>query len=230
LKKYILAALIGLLCLSAACQAQPEIIYYTEPAFTPSPASTAVSTPSPTPLPTPSPSPTPTPTPTFSPQPTPVQPVYAENPRLVVKKAERILELWDDDILLATYSIGLGWEPEGDKEMEGDGRTPEGEYYICSRNDQSHYYLSLGVSYPNAEDAQRGLDAGRIDRDTYDEIVSAISRGRRPPWNTDMGGEIMIHGMGGDRDWTAGCIAVDNDVMDILWDNCPTGTPLTILP
>jgi hypothetical protein len=40
----------------------------------------------------------------------------------------------------------------------------------------------------------------------------------------------MIHGHGGGRDWTAGCVAVDDEVMDILWGGCPIGTPVTILP
>jgi len=151
-------------------------------------------------------------------------------PAIVVKKSQRILELWDGDSLFASYPIGLGWEPQGDKKKEGDGRTPEGSYYICTRNDRSRFYLSLGLSYPNSEDAQEALDNGIIDRRTYEQIVNAIENKSCPPWNTALGGEIMIHGMGSSSDWTAGCIAVDNDVMDILWRYCPLKTPVTIEP
>ncbi|MGI5878791.1 MAG: L,D-transpeptidase family protein [Christensenellales bacterium] len=166
-----------------------------------------------------------------APQPRPTQAVQrVDNPRIVVRKSERKLELWDGDTLVGRYAIGLGWNPEGHKKAEGDGRTPEGEYYVCMRNAHSSFYLSLGVSYPNKEDARAALDEGRISRDTYNEIAAAIDGGRRPPWNTPLGGEIMIHGHGGDRDWTAGCVGVDDEVMDILWDACPLGTPITILP
>ncbi|MBH1941735.1 L,D-transpeptidase family protein [Mobilitalea sibirica] len=151
-------------------------------------------------------------------------------PKIIVKKSERILELWDGDRLYDSFSIGLGWEPEGDKKVEGDGRTPEGTYYVCTRNSNSRFYLSLGVSYPNKEDAKEALDAGTINQRTYDQIAYAIDNKEQPPWNTAMGGEIMIHGMGGDSDWTAGCVAVDNEVMDILWQHCPMKTPIVIEP
>lgn len=152
------------------------------------------------------------------------------SPKIIVKKSERVLELWDGDHLYGSYSIGLGWEPIGDKKIEGDGRTPQGTYYVCTRNDRSRFYLSLGVSYPNKEDAKEALEEGTIDQSTYEEIADAIDGKSQPPWYTAMGGEIMIHGMGGDSDWTAGCIAVDNEVMDILWEFCPTKTPIIIEP
>lgn len=114
--------------------------------------------------------------------------------------------------------------------MEGDGKTPEGEYYVCVKNYNSSFYLSLGVSYPNKADAAAALEDGRINDSTYESIADAIDRGQRPDWNTPLGGAIMIHGHGGSRDWTAGCVAVDNEVMDILFDYCSVGTKITILP
>ncbi len=149
---------------------------------------------------------------------------------IIVKKSERLLELWQGETLIGSYPIGLGWEPEGHKQMEGDGKTPEGEYYVCVRNSNSLFYLSLGVSYPNKEDAAAALEDGRIDNATYKRIASAIENGQCPDWYTALGGDIMIHGCGGSSDWTAGCVAVDNDVMDILFDYYALGTKITILP
>ena len=149
---------------------------------------------------------------------------------IIVKKSERLLELWQGETLIGSFSIGLGWEPEGHKQVEGDGKTPEGEYYVCVRNSNSSFYLSLGVSYPNKEDAAAALEDGRIDNNTYDRIVRAIDKGQCPDWNTALGGAIMIHGCGGSSDWTAGCVAVDIEVMDLLFDYCPIGTKITILP
>src|SRR5258708_29148126 len=76
-------------------------------------------------------------------------------PRIVIKKGQRQLLLFSDDKLLRTYRIGLGSSPVGDKVREGDRRTPEGDFYIFTKNDKSAFYLSLGVSYPNAGDAER---------------------------------------------------------------------------
>lgn len=151
-------------------------------------------------------------------------------PAIVVKKAKRKLELWDGSALVAVFPVGLGFAPEGHKQAEGDGRTPEGDYYVCVRNRSSRFYLSLGVSYPNKADAKAALDDGRIDRRTYERIADAIDAKERPSWSTPLGGEIMIHGHGSASDWTLGCVAVDNAVMDILFAACPLGTPITILP
>lgn len=154
----------------------------------------------------------------------------ASLPRIVVKKSQRVLELWDGESLVGSYPVALGSAPIGHKMREGDGRTPEGDYYICTRNSNSRFYLSLGLSYPNEADAQAALADGRIGQEAFDAIISALKKGGRPPWDTALGGEIMIHGHGCKSDWTAGCIAVDNDVMDILFAACPLGTPVRILP
>lgn len=150
--------------------------------------------------------------------------------RVVVKKSKRLLELWKGETLIQSFPVGLGWDPKGHKQTEGDGKTPEGEYYVCTRNRNSSYYLSLGLSYPNKEDALRALQSGLISNNTYNRIANAIDNGRAPDWNTALGGEIMIHGCGSSSDWTAGCVAVENDVMDLLFDYCPLGTKVTILP
>jgi len=149
---------------------------------------------------------------------------------IIVKKAERLLELWQGETQIISVPIGLGWAPEGHKQVEGDGKTPEGEYYVCVRNSNSAFYLSLGVSYPDKEDAEAALADGRIDNTTYERIASAIDAGQQPDWNTALGGAIMIHGHGAASDWTAGCIAVENEVMDILFEYCPLRTKITILP
>lgn len=161
---------------------------------------------------------------------TDIIPDTIKSPKIIVKKGERILELWDGDSLCGRYPIGLGWAPSGHKQFEGDGRTPEGTYYVCIRNPEGKFYLSLGISYPNKEDAKAALNAGIINQITYNQIADAIDNKAQPPWNTALGGEIMIHGMGSDSDWTLGCIAVNNDVMDVLWKHCPNKTAVIISP
>ena len=156
------------------------------------------------------------------------QPV--EKPRIVVYKSERKLEFYSDKTLLRTYRVGLGFSPVADKVREGDGATPEGEFYVFVKNNKSAYYLSLGVSYPNVEDAERGLRDGLIARRQYDAIVEAHRKKIGPPQYTKLGGLIYIHGNGAKSDWTWGCVALENADMKELFDSVEVGTPVTILP
>lgn len=152
------------------------------------------------------------------------------NPSVVVQKRKRCLLLFSEGELARTYRIGLGFNPEGHKIREGDGRTPEGVYYVCCKNPESRYYLSVGLSYPNNKDARQGFKDGVITRRQHDKITSAIAAKGTPPWNTLLGGEIFIHGHGSKSDWTLGCIALDNGDMQDLYDALSAGTPVTILP
>lgn len=130
---------------------------------------------------------------------------------VVVSKQNRVLELRSGDTVLKRYKVHLGFQPIGQKVMYGDGRTPEGTYYINRRNPRSDFFLSLGISYPNAVDVARARALG-----------------------VEPGGDVMIHG--GPRraedkrkdDWTAGCIAVSDQEMEEIWSMVPTGTPIVI--
>jgi murein L,D-transpeptidase YafK len=150
--------------------------------------------------------------------------------KIVITKSERRLDLCSRGGIVHTYRVGLGGDALGDKQREGDGRTPEGEFYVCAKNPESKFYRSLGLSYPNREDAERGLRDGLISDDESDRIVSAFDKGKTPPQDTPLGGEIYIHGGGSQSDWTAGCIALDDADMRELYDAVDIGTPVTIRP
>ncbi|MDB5659070.1 MAG: hypothetical protein JWS10_1685 [Cypionkella sp.] len=135
-----------------------------------------------------------------------------------VQKANRKMYLLHNSKVIKQYDIGLGGMPIGDKEFEGDMKTPEGIYFISHRNPNSAYHLSLGISYPNDEDRANAELLGK------------------PP-----GGDIMIHGgpprkaNGKKRkvssvDWTAGCIAVTDDEVENIYAMVKPGTPIQILP
>ena len=150
--------------------------------------------------------------------------------RIEVLKSKRQLILYSGDRVVKRYRIGLGFTPEGSKARQGDGRTPEGSYYVCSKNPKSQYFLSLGLSYPNEADANRGLNEGLINRVQFQQITEAIRRGGVPLWNTALGGEIFIHGEGSKKDWTWGCVALENEDIQELFNAVPKGTPVTIKP
>lgn len=149
---------------------------------------------------------------------------------IYISMMENTLTLRENGQVIGVYETEVGrGSKAGDKNVEGDQRTPIGEFYVCLRNDKSICYLALGVSYPNIEDANRGYDAGLISVEERDAIIQANEEKRQPPWTTALGGYIEIHGDKNGRG-TAGCIAVDNSVMDILWEKCPMGVPITIGP
>lgn len=153
-----------------------------------------------------------------------------ENPRLVVRKKARKLEVFDGEKLVKSYTIVLGFTPAGDKETEGDGKTPEGEFFIFTKNASSRFFLSLGVSYPSIDDAARGLKENLISRDEHDTILDAVKNKQMPPQKTKLGGEIYIHGGGTITDWTDGCVALRNEEIKELFDAIPVGTSVRIEP
>ncbi|MGE0127235.1 MAG: murein L,D-transpeptidase family protein [Blastocatellales bacterium] len=160
--------------------------------------------------------------------------------RILIKKGERKLYLYrrenGKEKLAKTYQIALGSSPTGSKRKQGDGATPEGDYYITHKNARSKFYLSLGVSYPNVTDADRGLKDGLITKAQHQAIVTAFRGKTKPPQNTKLGGDIFIHGggtgklFGAIRDWTLGCVALENDEMKELFNLIPVKTTVRIAP
>lgn len=150
--------------------------------------------------------------------------------RIEVAKSERVLRVWSGDELRATYRIGLGGNPVPPKRRQGDMATPEGRYVVSHKNPRSRFHLSLGISYPNADDAERGLRDGLVTKAQRDAIVRAIAAHRPPPSNTALGGDVFVHGRGSGSDWTWGCIALDDADMKELYDAIEVGTPVVIRP
>tara|TARA_R110002096_G_scaffold24713_15_gene77792 strand:- start:3042 stop:3551 length:510 start_codon:yes stop_codon:yes gene_type:complete len=131
---------------------------------------------------------------------------------IVIEKAARKLYLFSGSDVLKTYDVGLGFAPVGHKQFEGDGKTPEGLYYIDRRNPRSRYHMSIGLSYPNKAD-----------------IAYAKAQGKEP------GGDIFIHGRSGYRgvnkgDWTWGCVAVTDEEIEEIYAMVKNGTPIRIKP
>ena len=128
-----------------------------------------------------------------------------------VHKADRKMYLLHNTRVLKAYDIGLGFDPLGHKQFEGDGKTPEGGYFISHQNPNSDYHLSLGISYPNGTDFAFAQVAGK-----------------------PAGGDIFIHGEPDGnpnrRDWTAGCIAVSDKEIERIYAMVKPGTPINILP
>jgi murein L,D-transpeptidase YafK len=149
---------------------------------------------------------------------------------VVVHKSERAVGLYLEGWLARTYPCGLGSRPVGHKQRAGDACTPEGQYYVCTRNRRSKFHLFLGISYPNADDAAAARREGRISPEEHRTVAEAIAVGRQPPWDTPLGGEIGLHGGGTWSDWTLGCIALENQAIEELWGQLELGDPVIIRP
>ena len=137
--------------------------------------------------------------------------------KLVVYKSKRQLGAYSKGQLVKSYKISLGRQPIGDKEFEGDKKTPEGLYYINDKNPHSGYHKNLGISYPNKDDIE---NAKRLGKPT--------------------GGDVKIHGLRNKTgfiskfhrwfDWTLGCIAVTDEEIDELYGAVKIGTVIEIKP
>lgn len=142
---------------------------------------------------------------------------HASADKILIEKKERRLTLLAKGDVLKTYRVALGGNPNGPKERQGDGKTPEGNYFIASRNRDSQYHLALHISYPNEKDRKRAKELG-----------------------VSPGGNIMIHGIKkgyswvGDmhtgKDWTQGCIAVTDEEIEEIAQLVQDGTAVEIRP
>ena len=142
---------------------------------------------------------------------------FPEADQVVVEKGARKLHLMQNGTSFRTFDIALGIQPDGDKEREGDFRTPEGRYLLDVRNSNSEFFLSIHISYPNRMDRRLARQEG-----------------------VEPGGAIMIHGQPNDptkseayyqtQDWTNGCIALSNSDMIDIWLMTGENTPIDIRP
>lgn len=139
--------------------------------------------------------------------------------RILVDKSEHRMYVFSGSRVISMYPVGLGINPVGHKQQEGDRRTPEGKYVLDYKNANSIFFRSIHISYPNEADR------------------AAAKRRGVPP-----GGAIMIHGQPNDPalarrvraypfpDWTDGCIALSNANMQSLWEMIRAPVPIEITP
>ena len=137
--------------------------------------------------------------------------------KILVEKSKRQMYVFSKDLKLKTYTISLGFRPKGKKQFEQDGKTPEGKYFIISKNSNSIAHKSFGISYPNAADKKYAAQKSK-----------------------STGGNIMIHGMMNGKgywgkfhrfiDWTGGCIALTDSEMDDLFRHVDVGCEVVIKP
>jgi hypothetical protein len=166
-----------------------------------------------------------------------------EDTLLIAYKSKYRMQLYYKGKLQKTYIIGLGQEPIGHKQQQGDNRTPEGDYRIIEKAvgpfTGANPYLGnrwMRINYPNSADAKAGLAKEFITQSECDKIISANKKGTEPLKTTKLGGGIGIHGWYGtwpgddEQDITWGCISMQNVDVEDVYDRIGLQTRIIINP
>jgi hypothetical protein len=149
---------------------------------------------------------------------------------VVVHKSTRNVALCNAGKLVQNMRSGLGTTPSGAKVQLGDGKTPEGVFFVPRLIPDSTFYKAFLISYPSLADATRGLSSGLISSAQRQQIQSAHAACVEPPQDTPLGGNIELQGNGGDRDWTSGNVALDDPNVDTLWAHIGVGDSIVVVP
>lgn len=92
---------------------------------------------------------------------------------------------------IRTFPVLAASGGPGPKLHSRDGQVPEGVYNIIAFNPQSHFDLSMQISYPNLFDRHQARNAGRV----------------------NLGGDIFVHG----NRLSVGCVAIGDDAIQKLF-------------
>lgn len=137
--------------------------------------------------------------------------------RILVVKKDRKMYLYKKGKVQRVIPVSLGKNPVGQKEKQGDNRTPEGDFFIHRKLCSHKYYRSLCISYPRPSDTAKakakGVNPGG------DVTIHA-----QPVWNANGEGDSYTLS----QNWTHGCVAVTNAAMKELWYAVREGVPITI--
>ena len=154
---------------------------------------------------------------------------------IVIEKASRTLSFYRNGRLLHTYPVSLGWNPDLPKKTKGDGATPEGAYEIIAKRPSKKYGLFMALNYPNLKDVNLAWWEGRL---TYEEYLTCVQAAQKkePTPRCPLGFGVGIHGGGvlrqyegkKVRDWTYGCVALNDRDLRELYRLAPLGTPVII--
>jgi hypothetical protein len=155
---------------------------------------------------------------------------------IVIDKAKKSLILFMDGGQQLEFPATFGIDPDSDKYKAYDCATPEGLYFITDKNTSSRFHRLLAISYPNFANAQKGLAEGVISLMEYKRIYKALRKSKRSTGDTGLGSGIAIHGGGvfrlvgktRERDWTEGCIALNDNDMETVFNFCRLGDPVVI--
>jgi murein L,D-transpeptidase YafK len=146
----------------------------------------------------------------------------ATNPfYIIIDKSDYELKVYDDEGWLATYPVVFGSNDLRDKFMEGDKRTPEGQFKVLLKKIHPKWGPELLLDFPNQE--------------TMKKFQQRKGQGLVPK-TAKPGGGIAIHATRPEEEWTVdyyqnwtdGCVSLKYTEAKDLYSYIPAGTPVTI--
>lgn len=140
---------------------------------------------------------------------------------IIIDKSDYELSVYDEKGWYATYPVVFGNASLGDKKMEGDNNTPEGNFRIVSKRYHDKWDRFMAIDYPTKE--------------SIEKFNQRKERGEIPA-NAKIGGGIGIHGTWPHEDfvvdrkknWTMGCISMKRSDVEEIYNFSPPGTKVII--
>lgn len=157
---------------------------------------------------------------------------------VLVEKSVNKMTVFYQGKPLKSFLCVSGVNTQGDKQRQGDNRTPEGQFFITDKERlNDHPYLGqkwMGLSYPDPVHAKKGMESNLISANQYQEFVRANDQKVQPPQNTLLGGWIGIHGGREELtkekiNWTEGCLALQDTDLEELYKIVQYGTMVVIV-
>ncbi|MEM1392815.1 MAG: L,D-transpeptidase [Cyanobacteria bacterium P01_D01_bin.116] len=142
---------------------------------------------------------------------------------VLIEKSKYRITLYYNQKPIKSYPVVFGSSPQGDKQREGDRRTPEGIFRIKDLYPHPSWSKFIWLDYPNAA--------------SWRKHFQAKSQGKIS-WFDSIGGEVGIHGVtrGSDKiidtkqNWTWGCPSLKNQDVDELYKVVKVGTLIEVAP
>jgi murein L,D-transpeptidase YafK len=142
---------------------------------------------------------------------------------VLIDKSDNKLAILSGSKTLKEFPVMFGQNSSDDKLMQGDGCTPEGSFKMLSKYPHKKWEKFIYINYPN-EDSRKKHNLAK-------------KEGRIPP-DAKIGGDIGIHGIGGDKElesyffhksfYSAGCIMLKNDDINEIFPYFDTSTKIVI--
>jgi murein L,D-transpeptidase YafK len=140
---------------------------------------------------------------------------------ILIIKSNYELQVYDKEGWYATYPAVFGSKSLDDKMIQGDRKTPEGDYHIVSKRPHEKWDKIMDLDYPTPSDIAK--------------FNERKSRGLIPK-TARIGDGIAIHGtwphdeiaIDAYQNWTNGCISLKREDMDEVYTIAPVGTKVTI--
>jgi len=141
---------------------------------------------------------------------------------ILVQKSSYSTFLKYNGRVIKSYPCVFGESPIEDKRMQGDMRTPEGQFRITDIRRHEIWGFFMELDYPNHHSWNKHKEA---------KVYHSI------PENADIGGDIGIHGLvegleyyiDSKNNWTEGCVSLKNIDVYEMARYLKVGTPVTIV-